>query len=672
MRLRISTSLLSFVTLLAGLGCAGVKPMAGNAGSGASSGAAAAGGSGATGGPGTGGTSSTTLPITPVTGTFTCTDLDTSGTCVNFTASMAAFDNTPSGTTTIAYPLDNSLFPSNLGPIQVQMTTPGTAARITFQTTASGNVNASFYGTCEMVPGTAAGAGCSVTIPLAFTRMLIPASQNENIQLTARVLNGTTPTADSPPINAAWTQSGLTGGLYFWTVVPNPPQKASGDTGDIPTPPNYILLDPPPAGSTAVQNGTRIERYDFSQDNPAPEVVWTDDGGPGSTPPYDGAPQAWVGGTAGGHCIGCHTITNDGKFMALTIGGSATTNAANWELLDIQNQALELINPAGGGGLDTNTDTAATPTNDPANYWKSYRNEAFATETAWGPNGDVMVSMYASALYFNSVTVNGTSAAVTRKGLAFPSSAAKIDPYQSDPFWSHDGSLFVYTSFNQSSPNGGLNGDLKLNGQIAIAPATTETVTDAATVLVSRGNGLSNYYPCVSEDSAYVVFNTSTCANGSTTANDPSPLGGGYGIGTCDGYDDASAELWLVPSSGGGSLRLDRANGIVNGNPVNYDNSWPRFSPDVGTFRSNKLYWIAFSSRRPYGVQANTAGLTQSEPQLWFAGVTVGEINVNDPSFAPVWLPGQNGLPAQNPTGTLYGNHVPQWVKVAITIDSGI
>jgi len=26
---------------------------------------------------------------------------------------------------------------------------------------------------------------------------------------------------------------------------------------------------------------------------------------------------------AGGHCIGCHTITNDGKFMALDIGGSS-------------------------------------------------------------------------------------------------------------------------------------------------------------------------------------------------------------------------------------------------------------------------------------------------------------------------------------------------------------
>jgi hypothetical protein len=647
---RISPTLILPLALAAGLGCAGVKPMSTQAGSGGS------GGPGGSGNTGSGG--SPILPITPVTGNFTCGDLDTSGSCASFsTSTEGSFDNTTSGSTSIAYPIDNSLFPSNLGPIQVQMTTPGSAARISFQT-ASGNVSANFYGSCETAPGN----GCSVTIPLAFTRMLIPASQNEDIRLTARVLNGTTPTGDSAPIKAAWTQAGLTGGLYFWTVVPHPNQKAAGDTGDIPTPPTYIFLDPPPMGTSA----TRIERYDFSQDNPAPQVVWSDDGGPGSTPAYDGAPQAWNNGTAGGHCIGCHTITNDGKFMALTIGGSAPTNAANWELLDIANQSLELINPVGGGGLDTSTDPSATPLNDPPSYWKSYRNEGFAAETAWGPNSDVMVSMYNSKLYFNSVAVNGTSATVTRQGLAFPTSAAAIDPYQSDPFWSHDGSLFVYTSFNQSAPNNGnTNGDQKLNGQIVIADATKTSVTDDARVLVSRGSNLSNYYPCVSEDSAFVVFNQSVCGGG----NDPSPLGGGYGIGSCDGYDDASAELWWISAAGGSTTRLDNADGIVNGNVINYDNSWPRFSPDVGSFRGNRLYWVAFSSRRPYGIQANTGGLTASEPQLWFAGVSVGEITIGDPSFSPVWLPGQNGSTGN---GTLYGNHVPQWVKVAITIDTGL
>jgi hypothetical protein len=44
----------------------------------------------------------------------------------------------------------------------------------------------------------------------------------------------------------------------------------------------------------------------------------------------------------------------------------------------------------------------------------------------------------------------------------------------------------------------------------------------------------------------------------------------------------------------------------------------------------------------------------------------VGEVNVGDPSRAPVWLPGQNQTQS-SPSG----NHVPQWVKVAIVIDKG-
>jgi hypothetical protein len=57
--------------------------------------------------------------------------------------------------------------------------------------------------------------------------------------------------------------------------------------------------------------------------------------------------------------------------------------------------------------------------------------------------------------------------------------------------------------------------------------------------------------------------------------------------------------------------------------------------------------------------------LTASQPQLWFTAVTVSEISAGDPSHAAVWLPGQNVMG----NGALYGNHVPQWVKVAIIIN---
>jgi hypothetical protein len=115
-----------------------------------------------------------------------------------------------------------------------------------------------------------------------------------------------------------------------------------------------------------------------------------------------------------------------------------------------------------------------------------------------------------------------------------------------------------------------------------------------------------------------------------------------------------------VNPTGGNPVKLDNANG-----PAGSGNSWPRFSPDKGNFRGELIYWIAFSSRRPYGSQVNynVTPLT-TKPQLWIAAVRTGENIVGDPSWAPVWLP------TQNPKQTVpQGNHVPHWVKVVVIIE---
>ena len=182
-------------------------------------------------------------------------------------------------------------------------------------------------------------------------------------------------------------------------------------------------------------------------------------------------------------------------------------------------------------------------------------------------------------------------------------------------------------------------------------------------MLVTRGNGLTSFYPSISNDSKLVVFNTSTCG----TDPDSNKLRDRLRQPVLRRLRRQLGAAVGRLAPGGASTLLKNANGVTgNGNPL-YGNSWPRFSPDKGTFRGNELYWIAFSSRRPYGLQVNTAGGASTKPQLWIAGVIAGErvtLSSQDPSFAPVWLPAQN--PDQT---TPNGNHVPQWVKVAVVIN---
>ncbi len=564
-------------------------------------------------------------------------------------------DSAPSGTTNLLYPVDHSLFPSNLTPIYAQMSASGAGAiaRLNFQAT---GLDVNYYSNCVAIDDTnkndpLPGGGCYVKMPLTLTQLFIATSEKQDIKMTARVFSSGSAPVESQPINVAWANVGLSGGIYYWSTLPIDPATMRATMENAPaTPGKYILLDP------MSPTGTAIYRYDFTNGTPAPEVTWTDDGGPKSVPSYQGAPAAVNGGVGKGHCIGCHAISNDGKYMAMTIGGSAS-DAANLAILDIGQQALININPS------ASSDPNSSPTVNWSDYWKKFRVEGVAAENTWGPSNDRMVSMFRSKLYMTQVSITGTTGSATRGVQVFPS-ANWTELYASDPFWSQDGSLFVFTSFDMPDigtyNTDGLNGDMKRRGRIALATADANGIHDDAKELVPRATGVTSFYPSISNDSKLVVFNQSTCG----TEPDVNRMGSDaqYGNQSCDGYDDSSSTLWVVPPAPGvNPIRLDAANG-----PAGSGNSWPRFSPDKGNFRGELIYWIAFSSRRPYGAQVNYNPATPSatKPQLWIAAVRTGENIVGDPSWAPVWLPTQNPKQA-----TPQGNHVPQWVKFVVVIE---
>ncbi len=554
-------------------------------------------------------------------GSLLATGFDPSG--------QGALDGTPSGPTLIAYPLNNAIFPPNLSPVtvHVQKTAGQSAARINFSVDQVVNVN--YYANCQA----AAGSGCYVDLPLSLTQLFVAVSEKNDVKVTAR-LGGSGPLVESGSVNVAWANVPLSGGLYYWTtlapgIVPNyvPPMNADGSPGS---------------------TGTGIQRYAFPKDGSpaAPQLVYTDRG---RAPTFYGSPPATADGA---QCVGCHAITNDGKTMALTIGGSANPDFA---LLDLTTLTMTVLNAAASGGSTNIMDI---------NYYKQFRATKVATDTTFGPGGDVMVNMYQSKLY-----LHGTTASLLNEGEV---AANFADAYKSDPFWSQTGKYLVFTSFAQPdavpqyyNPTG-LNGDMKKGGQIAIASATATGINNDARVLVARENNITKYYPAVSNDDALVVYNQSACGlDPDVYTNVPAGVGV-YGAQTCDGYDDSSATLWLTTPMGGTPQVLTNANGGPN---VTYDNSWPRWSPDNGTFRGTKLYWLAFSSRRPYGLQVNTGAPLSTKPQLWFAAVLIGQETVLDPSSPAVWLPAQNPTPVGAlPNSVPTGNHVPQWVKVAVEI----
>lgn len=349
--------------------------------------------------------------------------------------------------------------------------------------------------------------------------------------------------------------------------------------------------------------GTAIARYNFEGDATKPQLVYSNKDVP------DGA------------CIGCHAISRDGTKMALTLGGSYP---AGFQIVDVATGA-------------------------PITYQRPPTDTGYAAETTFNPDGSRMVNMYRGKLLLRSV-----GATPMELGAVLPS----VTDAKTDAYWSPTGKLFAFATFKFADVKlGGVaetqrtNGDIKNGSQIWITDSDGMTVSDQPRSLVPVKPGFTSYYPAISDDDAFVVFNQSDCAGPGTSF--------GYGESSCDGYDDVSATLNLIKPAGGTPTVLTRANGAPNSG-----NSWPQWSPDHGKFRGKDLYWLAFSSRRPYGLAINQTGYAASNPQLWFAAITTDDSAGGDPSFAAVWLPGQNvDLTTPN------GNHVPVWVERVIVIE---
>jgi hypothetical protein len=518
-------------------------------------------------------------------------------------------DGTPGGATdggagpAIVYPLNGSLFPYLLGPLEFQVV-PTSAAQTEARIAIQGErIQLMVYEPCVPIPTPTIPNACSVTIPSNVESELDWASEGATITETVRLAApGGGSLEESQPISVRWSSSRLTGGLYYWSANLSPAN-------------------------------TLIMRYNLDTPGTPPEQYFTQN--PMGTAPSDEEnmdPPASASSTV---CFGCHAISLDGKKMALAFGGSAP---ALFALVDVATKKSI------GTRLFATDPNASAP---------------FAAFTTFSPDGTTMVQALQSQLYLRTADAN-----LTTLSTAPLFTATLGTQVATTPFWSPKGDLLAFTGWVPAPtpladfPNDTMdtNGDQTPGSQIWVTSVTGDKTFGTPTVLVPQVQGKSEYYPAISDDSAFVVFNESSCTGPAA------PAGEGYGLSPCDGYDDASARLRLVAGKGGTPVDLANAS-----QSDNWSNSWPRFAPTHGTFQGKTLYWVAFSSRHPYGAVlpgTNNPPTMDTEPQLWFAAIAVDASGAlsGDPSFAPVWLP------QQNPGGVQRGNHSPQWVTKAVTV----
>jgi hypothetical protein len=358
------------------------------------------------------------------------------------------------------------------------------------------------------------------------------------------------------------------------------------------------------AGDTAFN--TAIARYDFAGDTSMPSIYLSS----------ADAPAVPSGQT---QCIGCHAVSPDGSKLSFSLGGSLPGYFSLYNVA--QKQA-------------TGTSFA----------------DKFAVMSTYSPDAARMVTGSYGVLTLR--TADATLGAITSDLFA-----ADVTERKSHPFWSPSGQRFAFVSWTPSQDDitsSHITGDMVQGGQIWLAKSDGASFTSPPTLLVPRAAGVTSYYPAISDDDQFVVFNQSSCSGPANTA--------GWGAGPCDGYNDISAKLMVVASAGGTPIALARANG--SDSPLT-TNSWPRWSPDHGTFRGKQLYWVAYSSRRAYGLALAGATNDTTKPQLWFAAIAIDGTATPtiDPSFAPVWLPGQD----PNLAGPR-GNHTPAWTSKIVDV----
>ncbi len=290
----------------------------------------------------------------------------------------------------------------------------------------------------------------------------------------------------------------------------------------------------------------------------------------------------------GSRCVGCHAVSNSGRYMAGRLGGGENIGAV----------------------FDLTTDLTGDP---PATVYPLRTAEPSSIRwwfSSWSPDDTRMVA--------------STNEGVTRQLVIYDPFAGSLVPITgtlpanaTHPAWSPDGTQIAYTSNLNGWGGGNTTGNIAtvdVTGPDAFGGA--RDVHDGATLSGEAPGGVTDSYPTWSPDSARIAFMHGTGSRSDT--RDPSAI--------------QYAALYIMARDGSGVQRLDN----VSAPGERTSDFQPRFSP----FTEGGYFWLSFLSRRDYGnAEVGTRG--GQRQQIWVTAIREAD-GAGDPSSVPYWLPGQN------------------------------
>ena len=322
----------------------------------------------------------------------------------------------------------------------------------------------------------------------------------------------------------------------------------------------------------------------------------------------------------GGTCVGCHALAPNGDKLVASAGGQSDGRLLLWDI--VNNQALQPFPLAQKSQFES-----------------------------WNADGSQFVGVYGDATKkgpSNLMIFDGTMGTVV--------STIDLGGLRADhPDWSKNVGGANTIAFTSVDAVANTTDQRPATGGIDFVQNSGGT-WGAPQVLVPSELGKNRYYPAIAPDGNLLVYDESTCTNGTPTAGQPADK-------SCDADTDATATIMFTSLQGNTPIPLANANapGVADNGTTALTNSFPKWAPFVEQLdEQSQLVWLTFSSTRQYGLRTPPTPASMDETNkgtlIWMVGVRPS-IGGGDPSFTAFCLPFQD---------ITTSNHIAQWTKVFI------